>query len=58
VLPNHGRPPYQSRFRAGIHQAPKQSPGARMISVDRLSPETRLRIHPMLHGAFRLQIDR
>jgi hypothetical protein len=29
-----------------------------MISVDRLSPETRLRIHPMLHGAFRLQIDR
>src|SRR3712207_8707698 len=24
------RSPYQSRFRAGIHQAPKQSPGARM----------------------------
>jgi hypothetical protein len=29
-----------------------------LISIDRLSPETRLRIHPMLHGAFRLQIDR
>ena len=29
-----------------------------LISIERLTPNTRLRIHPMLHGAFRLQSDR
>jgi len=33
ALPNHGRSPYQSRLQAGMHQMPKQSPGARITTL-------------------------